>query len=149
MKLNKIFLPATALCAAALLFGSVESQGFSTIGGNLNLNQRDFRLFNNFTMASANNNTTADSNWPGYDGAEMAIWKGSVEWNSELHGGNGAGDPLQAVGSGGANFDPSWQGNATGTGTTNGNIHSQIGGGQGGVLAYCESPISNGWRATA
>jgi hypothetical protein len=44
----------------------------------------------------------------------MAIWKGVSEWGSELHGGNGLGDPTQTVGSGGANFDVSWQGNAIG-----------------------------------
>ena len=146
MQLNKLFLPATALAAAALLFTAEESQGFSTIGGSLNQGQRDVRLFNNFSKAPANNNVTPDANWPGYDGAEMAIWKGTGEWGSVLHGGNGLGDPLQTVGSGGANFDVSWQGNANGIGGTNENIHSQIAGSSGGVLAYCETPIADGWR---
>src|SRR5688572_29434032 len=146
MNISKLFLPATALAATALLFTAEEGQGFSTIGGSLNHGQRDVRIFNNFTDASANNNVTPDANWPGYDGAELAIWKAAGEWASELHGGTGAGDPVQTVGSGGANFDISWQGNATGVGTTNENIHSEIGGSSGGVLAFCETPISDGWR---
>jgi hypothetical protein len=146
MKLNQLLLPATAVGAVALLFGTQTSQGFTTIGGSLSQSQRDVRVFDNFTDASANNNTTADANWPGYTGAEMAIWKACSEWSSQLHAGTGAGDPLQAVGSGGANFDISWQGNATGIGTTNENIHSEISGDGGGVLAFCETPISDGWR---
>ena len=146
MKFNTLLLPATALGAVALLFGTETSQGFTTIGGSLNQGQRDVRVFNNFTDVQANNNTTPDDNWPGYDGAEMSIWKACSEWASELHGGTGAGDPVQSVGSGGANFDITWQGNATGIGTTNNNIHSEIGGSSGGVLAFCETPISDGWR---
>ncbi len=146
MKLNKILLPATALGAAALLFGTETSVAFTTIGGSLSQLQRDVRVFNNFSKPAANNNTTITADWPGYDGAELAIWKGCGEWSSELHGGTGAGDPLQSVGSGGANFDISWQGNANGIGGTNSNIHSQIGGNGGGVLAFCETPISDGWR---
>ena len=64
-------------------------EGYTVIGGKLSLAQRDVRVYDNFTMATANNNTTPDSNWPGYTGAEMAIWKGCAEWASELHGGNG------------------------------------------------------------
>jgi hypothetical protein len=146
MNFKQLILPALALGATAALLVSEEAVGYSTIGGSLGQTQRDFRLYNNFTAASANNNTTADANWPGYDGAEMAIWKACGEWASELHGGNGLGDPLQTVGSGGANFDPSWQGNATGIGGTNDNIHSEITGSSGGVLAYTETPISDGWR---
>jgi hypothetical protein len=146
MKLNQILLPATALGAVALLFGTETSQGFSTIGGSLAQTQRDVRVFDNFTDAQANNNTTVDANWPGYTGAEMSVWKACGEWASQLHGGTGAGDPLQTVGSGGANFDISWQGNATGIGGTNDNIHSEIAGSSGGVLAFTETPISDGWR---
>jgi len=146
MQAKNLLLSGAALGVACLLVAPRESQGYTTIGGSLSLAQRDVRVFDNFTMASANNNTTPDTNWPGYTGAEMAIWKGCSEWASELHGGTGAGDPTQLIGSGGANFDITWQGNAISIGTTNNNTHSMIGGSSGGVLAYCETPISDGWR---
>jgi len=146
MKLGQILLPAMAIGAVAMLFGSETSRGYSIMGGSLGLDQRDVRVFDNFTDASANNNTTPDANWPGYTGVELAIWKACGEWGSELHGGNGLGDPLQTVGSGGANFDMSWQGNATSIGTTNQNTHSELAGSSGGVLAFTETPISDGWR---
>ncbi len=146
MNLRHFVLPAVALCGAGALLIPERAIGFSTIGGNLSLSQRDVRVFDNFTMATANNNVTPDANWPGYTGCEMTIWKACGEWASELHGLNGTGDPLQTVGSGGANFDPSWQGNATAVGTTNNNIHSMITGCNGGVLAFTETPISDGWR---
>src|SRR5262245_45737865 len=146
MKLNQMLLPATALGAVAILFGTETSRGFNTLGGSLGQGQRDVRVFDNFTDLQANNNVTADANWPGYTGVEMSVWKACSEWASQLHGGTGAGDPLQAVGSGGANFDISWQGNASGIGTTNENIHSELAGSSGGVLAFTETPISDGWR---
>ena len=148
MKIVPITLPLAALATAAFLIGTPEeSVGFTTIGGDLGPNQRDFRVFNNFTDATANNNTTADDNWPGFDGAEMAIWKACAEWASVLHG-DGSGDSHQpgGVGSGGANFDPIFVGNANQVGGSNDNTHSQVSGCDGGVLAYCETPISDGWR---
>ncbi len=148
MKLNQLILPAVALSVGAAFFlsGSQDAQGWSTIGGSLSQNQRDFRVFNNFTGSSDNDNQTADPQFPGYQGADMAIWKGCIEWSSIAHG-DGTGDPTQPLlGSSGANFDPSFQGNATGTGGTNDNTHSQLSGSNGGVLAYCETPINNGWR---
>ncbi|MCC6408709.1 MAG: matrixin family metalloprotease [Planctomycetes bacterium] len=146
MKITQFALPTVALGIAAVLVCPKDSVAFSTIGGSLSLNQRDVRVFNNFTDTAANNNTTADANWPGYTGAPMSIWKGCGEWASELHGGTGAGDPLQTVGSGGANFDITWQGLAAGVGGTNDNIHSELSGSSGGVLAFTETPISDGWR---
>lgn len=120
---------------------------YSLLGGSLGTGQRDVRVFDNFTDATANDNTTPHPSFPGYTGAELAIWKASVEWGSHLHG-DGQGDPHQpgGLGSGGANFDTTWQGNATGVGTKNNNIHSEISGADGGVLAYCETPIQDGWR---
>jgi hypothetical protein len=146
MRIHSLLLPIAAIGGACWLLATPQSQAFSTIGGSLGLAQRDVRIFNNFNDATANNNTTPDANFPGYDGAEMAIWKGTLEWSSELHG-NGNGDPHQngGLGSGGANFDPSWQGNATGGGGTNDNIVSAIPGDASGVLAYTETPISDGW----
>jgi hypothetical protein len=123
-----------------------EAEGYSTIGGSLGLAQRDFRVFNNFNGSSANNNNTIHPNWPDYDGAELALWKGGAEWGSRAHG-DGTGDSSQStVGSGGANFSFVWNGNASGVGGGNDNIISSLGGSSGGVLAYCETPISNGWR---
>ena len=148
MKLTQFTLPVLALGlgCASLLFGTGDAEGYSLIGGNLSQFQRDFRIYNNFTGASENDNVTPDPQFPGYQGADMAIWKGVVEWSSIAHG-DGSGDPFQAIlGSSGANFDPSFQGNATDIGTSNSNIHSQISGSNSGVLAYCETPISDGWR---
>src|SRR5688572_33151401 len=129
-------LTGAALGAACLLVVPREGHSYTTLGGSLSQLQRDVRVFDNFTDATANNNTTPDANWPGYTGAEMAIWKAVVEWASVAHGGTGAGDPTQtAVGGSDANFDPSWQGNATSSGTSNNNIHSEITGNGGSVLA--------------
>jgi len=148
MKLNQLILPAVALGAGAafLLTGTEEARGWSTIGGSLSQSQRDFRIYNNFTGGGDNNNQTYNAQFPNYYGADMAIWKACVEWSSIAHG-DGSGDPTQTtIGSGGANFDPSFQGSATAVGNSNQNIHSQISGSSGGTLAYCETPISDGWR---
>jgi hypothetical protein len=124
-----------------------QSVAFTTIGGNLNLGLRDFRVFNNFTDATANDNQTPDPNFPGYLGAPVAIWKAYLEWGSRLHG-DGNGDPTQpaGLGSGGANFDPTWQGLATTVGGPNDNIVSEISGSSGNTLAFTEGPIGDGWR---
>jgi len=147
MTLSRILLPALGLgLGAALLLPSEQATAWSTIGGSLNHNQRDFRIYNNFTDSTANNNQTPHPQFPGYQGADMAIWKGCIEWSSVAHG-NGSGDSTQSVlGSSGANFDPSFQGNAPGVGGGNDNTHSEISGSSGGVLAFCETPISTGWR---
>ena len=146
MKINTLIIPALALAAGSFLIPS-DSEGFSLLGHNLTLIQRDLRVFNNFTDSSANNNTIAHSQFPGYDGAEMAFWKSAVEWGSRAHG-NGSGDPQQnfGLGTGGANFDPSWQGNALGIGTTNQNVISELNGNGGMVLAFAESNGGIGWR---
>jgi hypothetical protein len=146
MRFHSLLLPAAAIGGAVWLLAAPETSGFSLIGGSLGLSQRDLRVFDNFGDGTANNNTTPDANFPGYTGCEMACWKGALEWGSELHG-NGNGDPHQngGLGSGGANFDPSWQGNATGAGGNNDNIISAIGGDSSGVLAYTLTPISDGW----
>lgn len=147
MKILQLSIPTVALAAVFTLSVSPESTGFSKLGTQLNGFQRDFRIFNNFTDPSANNNTVIHPSFPGYDGAELCIWKGSVEWGSLLHG-DGEGDPHQpfGLGSGGANFDATFQGNAVATGNTNSNVHSQIAGAGGGVLAFAEGPANDGWR---
>jgi len=147
--ITKLFLPATALTGAALLLIPVEpAVGFSTIGGSLGYTQRDVRVYNNFPDAASNNNTIADENFPGFTGCFIAFWKGASEWASELNGGTGNGDPAQngGLGSGGANFDPFFAGETNNGGGTNDNIVSSVSSCSSGVLAYCETPISNGWR---
>jgi hypothetical protein len=148
MRTRHFFLPALALSGAAFLLAPPESsRAFTTIGGDLNVSQRDVRVFNNFLDNAANDNVTQHAQFPGYDGAELAIWKAIVEWGTDPHG-DGTGDPLQPVlGDGNANFDSFWCGNATAAGGTNDNIVSVFTGQcSGGVLAFTETPISNGWR---
>ncbi len=145
MKITSYILPSLALGAAAILFAPTESVlGYSTIGGSLSAeSQRDVRLYNNFADSASNNNTTIHANWPGWDGAELAIWKGTAEWGSELFG-DGSGDYLQSVGSGGANFDAYWAGNATAGGGIKQNIISAISNWTSGGIAYGLSPVCDG-----
>jgi hypothetical protein len=136
-----------ALLAAGALLLSTRAQGFAFLGGSLDLTQRDVRVFNNFVNPEANQNGTPDPSFPGAVGAPLAIWKAVVEWGSELHG-DGQGDPTQpaGLGSGGANFDATWQGLASNVGRPNQNIMSEISGSSLGILAFTELPISDGWR---
>jgi hypothetical protein len=144
--LLRITIGGAVLTGSALMVLPQSAIGYGLTGDSLGTGQRDHRLYNNITASGANNNTTPDSNWPGYDGAEMAIWKAGAEWGARPFG-TGLGDSTQTlVGDGGANFSFFWNGNASGVGSTNDNIHSQIDGSSGGVLAYCELPTSNGWR---
>ncbi len=148
---------APSLCAAAAaasaagiaiaLLWPARVDGYNFLGGSLDLAQRDVRVFNNFADPSANDNTQTDPDFPGAVGAPLAIWKGAVEWSSERHG-FGGGDPHQPgdLGSGGANFDPAWQGLTTSVGGPDDNVVSEISGSNGGVYAFCETPIADGWR---
>src|SRR5688572_21157155 len=118
MNAKSLILPSLCLGGAALLFAPpTPSAAFFKTGESLGEGQRDVRLFDNFADATANNNTTPASQFPGYLGAELAIWKGIVEWGSVLHG-DGSGDPINGnlLGNGGANFDAFWTGNATAAG---------------------------------
>lgn len=147
MRPARLLPPLLAAASAAALVGPThDAEAYGLLGHKLNLGQRDFRIFNNFTDSSANNNNTPDPNFPGSSGAVMAIWKGCVEWGSLPHG-DGDGDPSQpgGLGSGGANFDPSYQGLATEVGGLYGNTHSELSGSSGGVLAFMEGG-SSGWR---
>lgn len=138
-------LGSAILAGSTFLAMPETAEGFTTIGGSLNLGQRDFRHFNEFTGA-ADNNTAIHANWPQYDGADLAMWKAGAEWNSRVHG-DGSGDSSQGfVGSGVADFSFFWEGAASGIGGSNDNIISGLAGSSGGVLAYCETPISDGWR---
>ena len=137
-----------ALGLLGVLSVPTSTAAFSTIGGSLGTGQRDFRVFNNFSDASANNNVTPHVNFPGATGAVMAIWKGHVEWGSGPYAGNGLGDGVTSninLGDGGANFDNIYQATTTSAGGTNANVHSEIPGGSGGVLAFTQTPISDGW----
>ena len=151
MKISQI-LAASGLALAGLAVASLsrpaDTAAFDTIGGSLSQSQRDFRVFNNFSDTQANNNTTPHPSFPGHTGAVMAIWKGHVEWASEPYAGTGAGDGLASnpvLGSGGANFDNIFQGTHTSEGGNNGNVHAELAGSSGGVLAFMQGPISDGW----
>jgi hypothetical protein len=145
---SRFGLPFVALVGAATLVAPGTADGYTLTGWSLDLTQRTFRIFNNFTDVTANDNQTPDPNFPGALGATMALWKACVEWSSALHG-NGNGDPTQpaGLGSGGANFDPSYQGRATSAGVIGDNIMAELGGCSGGVLAFTESFTNGaGWR---
>ena len=147
MRIQNLILPAVALGAAgALLLPIQHAVAWAPLGGNLSYEQRDFRVYDNFADATANDNQTPDEQFPGAQGAAMAIWKACVEWGN-LHG-DGSGDPHQVggLGSGGSNFDTFFAGMTTNIGNADANIHSTISSCTGGTLAYCETPISNGWR---
>jgi hypothetical protein len=149
VKLRRLLLPGLALAGgAALSLTAPDAAGYTLLGFSLDLDQRDFRVHNNFSDPSANNNEDLDECFPGYRGAIMAIWKAHVEWQSSVHG-TGDGDPTQpgGIGSGGANFDPSFQGEAPGPGGIDDNIHSELSGCAGGLYAFTEQPDSGGWRA--
>ncbi|MCH2105221.1 MAG: M10 family metallopeptidase domain-containing protein, partial [Planctomycetes bacterium] len=146
--MRSLFAPLSCLALLAqLLLPAAEVAAFTTIGGSLSQSQRDFRVYNNFEDPSTNENDVPHPNFPGAQGAEMSIWKACVEWSSRAYA-DGTGDPANgsALGSGGADFDPYWAGNASGVGGSNDNIMSAVGSCSSGVLAYCETPISNGWR---
>src|SRR5262245_14452293 len=124
----KLVLPVVCLAGGAFLLAPTRpAEAFALNGSFLSENQRDVRLFNNFADGTANANVTPAPQFPGELEAELAIWKGVVEWGSGLHG-NGGGDPIggNSLGSGGANFDAFWSGNATSAGTTDNNIVSVI-----------------------
>ena len=130
-----------------LLGGGAPARAFSLSGTSLDLTRRDFRTFNNFSDLTANDNWTPDPDFPGHQGAVMAIWKASVEWSSALHG-SGGGDPHQPgdLGSGGANFDVTMQGEALDVGTIDANVHSELPGSAGGIYAFTEVGTGGGWR---
>jgi len=142
----RLIRPIVAVAVlAVILVAPARTRAFSTLGWALGLDQRDLRVYDNFADPEANDNTTPDPNWPGYTGAELAVWKMAAEWGSILHG-DGSGDPSQPgdLGSGDSNFDPTWQGNAPDIGPATGNVVSTsfLGGG---LLASTELG-PNGWR---
>jgi len=147
MKLQSFVFSGLALGGAALLLAPAEnSYGFVKLATSLGIGQRDVRIFDNFADSASNNNTATQAQFPGYVGAELAVWKGIVEWGSGPHG-TGAGDGTQLqIGDGGANFDGAWMGKAEGKGTANDNIISASSTCAGGVVSNTEQPSSDGWR---
>jgi hypothetical protein len=147
MRLRDLLPPAAAAAGAALLLAPGRGEAYLLIGHSLDLGQRDFRVHNNFTDPSANDNQVPDPRFPGATGAARAIWAAVSEWGSELRK-DGGGDPSQpgGLGSGGANFDSTYQGLAPDPGGTDDNVFSELGGLSGGTLAFCELPAGDGWR---
>jgi len=118
MKLSKLILAAAVVGAASYVAAPSDTQAFSTLGFAINADRCGFQVNpTSFTDPNANNNTTADANFPGADGAEMALWKAAAEWAADLRGNNGNGDPHQpgGLGSGGSNFDFMYHGVTTAT----------------------------------
>ncbi|MBI5433635.1 MAG: matrixin family metalloprotease [Planctomycetes bacterium] len=136
-----------AVGGALLLVRPPTAGAFALTGDSLGVFTRTVRVFDNFTDPEANANTQPDPAFPGFTGAELALWKAAIEWSSEPHG-SGGGDPHQpyGLGSGGANFDFVWLGNATSVGSADDNTCSELAGSGGGVIAFCEAPSSDGWR---
>ncbi len=147
MKIRNWLASSLALAGAVWVLAPTRGEAYVIVGTGLAPDQRDVRVYNNFTDSTANDNVTPDANFPGALGAPLAIWKACVEWGSTLHG-DGNGDPAQpaGLGSGGANFDAAWAGLSDGVGATNGNIFSELAGSSGGVYAFTETPTEDGWR---
>ena len=147
MRLLAILGPLLGFGCLATLLPVLPTKAYTLGTNNLSVDARYFCVFNNFSDVSANNNLVQDSNFPGHQGAVMAIWKASVEWGSTLHG-NGAGYSSQPndLGSGGANFDLSFQGLAQSPDALGGNVHSEISGSAGGTYAFAEIGPNGGWR---
>lgn len=140
-------LPLGAVAATGWLM-LPSARAYTDLGFTLDTEYRDFRVFENFGDPEANDNTQEHPSFPGYTGATLAIWKGCVEWGSHPHG-DGEGDPGQPgdLGSGGANFDPSFQGLATSMGEVGDNVHSELGGCSGGTHAFTQFFLDGtGWR---
>jgi len=137
-----------AFGACYLLSHAVDTAGFTVTGDALGLGQRDLRVFNNFTDPTANDNTVPQPDLPGVLGATQAIWKAHLEWASLPFAGSGDQDPTQpTLGSGGANFDNSFQGETDSDGGADGNVHSELfDSNPGGTLAFSVTPSSDGWH---
>ena len=151
MKISYLLAPAGVLGLAALVvLPSRQVAAFTTIGGSLPLDQRHFRIFNNFSDAATNNNQTPEPDIPGSLGAVLCLRKAAYEWNSVAYG-SGTSDPLQSQlgGETDANFDYFFLGEIGGFGAGEGNRVAALSANGNGVLAFM-SPggggISNGWN---
>jgi len=118
--------------------GSPRLPGFTFLGGTLGITtagngyQRDVRIFDNTLDASANDNQTPETSFPGALGAALSVWKAAKAWDSS--------DPLA-----GKNFDFDWQGTAT-SNLPNQNTVGFASCGPSPPLALTEPPIADGWR---
>jgi hypothetical protein len=140
--MKRILMRYGGLIAVLLLAVVVAAPGvlraYTTLGGSLgtattgNGWQRDVRMVNNSNDAAANNNNTPDPSYPGALGAPLAIWKAARAWASD--------NPLA-----GQNFEFDWQGVMAADDGNGNTITWDAGACSGGVLAYCEVPISDGW----
>lgn len=131
---------------ASTLMKPKEMPAYSLLGHDLDISQRDVRLYDVFEP-SAHTYFTPHPNWPGYTDTALAVWKGAQEWG-HVSFGNGSGDPAQGnVGDGGANFNPIWNGYASASGGGTINTVDGISGSANGVLAFAGG-TSWGWDIT-
>lgn len=141
----KLFIGSAALVAASGVAVERDAEAYDLLGFNLGVTDRDFRVYNDFNDSASNNNQTPHPNWPGYQGADMALWKAGSEWDS-YNFGDGSGDSTQSsIGNGGANFSFVWQGSANGAGNTGADICSAPNVGGGGAIAWCYAS-GGGWK---
>jgi len=124
--------------AIACLLSNNAVLGYALLGFDLDLGVRDVRVWNNYTDATANDNTIPDPDFGGHHGAVLALWKGCIEWGSERMGGS-------SWGNGGANFDPVYVGEATLQGGTTDCIISEKDEYGGNTLAFTIGG-GNGWK---
>jgi len=141
----KLFLGSAVLVAASGIAVERNADAYDLLGFSLGVGDRDFRVYNDFNDNASNNNQTPHHNWPGYQGADMALWKAGAEWGS-YNFGDGSGDSTQsAIGNGGANWNFIWNGSANGAGSTGADICSAPNVGGGGAIAWCYAGGS-GWK---
>lgn len=141
----RLALPTAATAVALALILPTPGRAYNVFGDTLDLTQRDFRIWNNFTDPEANGNLALDPDYPGATGAALAIWKGVAEWGSSPHG-TGRTDPTQAeIGSGASNFDAFFSGYSEGPGNKNANVISMLEG-SAFIKAFTNIPIRDGWR---
>ena len=138
-----------AVAGAAGLSRPVATVAYDTFGESLGLEQRDFRVRNAFDDPTTNDNLVPQPMFPGQLGAPLAIWKAHAEWSSGPWAGTGLGDGVPdknpVLGSGGANFDNTFQGVTEDAGDLDSNLHG-TGPAWPGSLAVTYTPIADGWR---
>jgi hypothetical protein len=128
----------SVLAVSIPFFAGGSLCGYALLGFELGLDQRDFRIYNNFRDGLANDNMTPDSDFGGAHGAVLAIWKGVAEWGSGRMGDS-------PWGNGGANFDAVYVGEADKAGGYYDNIISSKHTNGGNTIAVTTSS-ANGWR---
>ena len=121
--------------ATLLLAPATASKGFAKLGGPLPVDLRHFRIVDAFADPGANDHLVPEPAFPGWHGAELALWKAAAEWGSGPHG-DGSGDPTQAIGDGNANVDLSFAGAAVDAGHLRNVATALPDCGGGGVFAY-------------